>query len=61
MGPQNFEKKRVELIKAFRAKMAGQAKKPDPIKLSWSNWGFGMETLERTAARLRKNGIEWIE
>jgi sugar phosphate isomerase/epimerase len=29
--------------------------------LSWSNWGFGLESLEHSAARLRRHGIEWIE
>lgn len=61
MKPQSFEDKRIELVKAFKAKFGGQPTKPDRIKLSWSNWGFGMESLEKTAARLHKNGIEWIE
>ena len=61
MRPQNYEKKRLALIQAFKAKVAGKRKKPAALKLSWSNWGFGMESLERTAARLRRNGIEWIE
>jgi sugar phosphate isomerase/epimerase len=29
--------------------------------LSWSNWGFGIETLGDSAARLQKNGIQFIE
>ena len=59
--PQNFETKRSELIKTFRAACAGKPGKSDKIKLSWSNWGFGIEPLEKTAERLNKNGIEWIE
>jgi len=33
----------------------------DRLKLSWSNWGFGMEPLEETARRLSKNNIRYIE
>lgn len=31
------------------------------LKLSWSNWGFGMEKLKASAARLEKAGIRYIE
>ena len=31
------------------------------MNLSWSNWGFGMENLEDSAARLEKAGIRFIE
>jgi len=31
------------------------------LKFSWSNWGFGVENLEETAARLNKFGIKYIE
>jgi sugar phosphate isomerase/epimerase len=31
------------------------------LALSWSNWGFGMETLAASAARLSKHGIAFIE
>jgi sugar phosphate isomerase/epimerase len=31
------------------------------LNLSWSNWGFGMEPLADSAARLQRAGIEWIE
>lgn len=31
------------------------------LNLSWSNWGFGMETLEESAARLERAGIRYIE
>jgi sugar phosphate isomerase/epimerase len=29
--------------------------------LSWSNWGFGLESLDASAARLERAGIRWIE
>jgi sugar phosphate isomerase/epimerase len=31
------------------------------LDLSWSNWGFGMEELADSAARLHRSGIDWIE
>ncbi|NQT93533.1 MAG: sugar phosphate isomerase/epimerase, partial [Lentisphaerae bacterium] len=35
--------------------------KQQELKLSWSNWGFGLESLKDSAARLEANGIQWIE
>ncbi len=62
MKPQNYEKKRNTLVEKFKAKMSvSPPVKDERIKLSWSNWGFGMESLEETAKRLHKNGIQWIE
>ncbi|MFK4998881.1 TIM barrel protein [Bacillus sp. N9] len=29
--------------------------------MSWSNWGFGLETLEASVKRLKDNGINYIE
>ena len=62
MEPQNFEKKREEVKKRFAAGLRkdGSLAK-ESLKLSWSNWGFGIEPLEATAKRLQANGIEWIE
>jgi sugar phosphate isomerase/epimerase len=31
------------------------------LKLSWSNWGFGMESLEDSVKRLSKFGVNFIE
>ena len=31
------------------------------LNLSWSNWGFGLETLAESGARLQKAGIGYIE
>lgn len=31
------------------------------LALSWSNWGFGIEPLSASAARLEKAGVTWIE
>lgn len=62
MKPQNFELKTREIADAF----AG-LKKEHPerlerrLNLSWSNWGFGLESLEDSAKRLQKAGIRFIE
>lgn len=62
MELQNFEKKNAKIREAF-----SQLKKTQPerfqqrLNLSWSNWGFGMESLEESAARLERAGIRWIE
>jgi len=62
MKPQNWEKKRATLVKAFTEKLAAEPKLKDArIRLSWSNWGFGMEALDASATRLAANDIEWIE
>ncbi|MCC2315926.1 sugar phosphate isomerase/epimerase family protein [Cellulomonas xiejunii] len=31
------------------------------LALSWSNWGFGIESLETSAARLARAGLSYIE
>ena len=52
MKLQNFEKKRNELVSAFKKKLAeSPSLKGKQIKFSWSNWGFGIETLSNTAKR----------
>ena len=44
-----------------------EAKRKDPgrferrLNMSWSNWGFGLEELERSAERLAGNGLSFIE
>lgn len=62
MSKQNFEIKNDRIRQAFE-----ELKKNHPEKLqrrlnlSWSNWGFGIEKLEDSAARLEKAGIKFIE
>lgn len=62
MKKQNFELKNEKIKKAFL-----EMKKNSPEKLkkrlnfSWSNWGFGMESLEESAERLHRAGIGYVE
>jgi len=62
MTPQNYEKKNEAIRKQF-----AELKKKQPrrlkarLNLSWSNWGFGLEPLAASAARLAKHGVGFIE
>lgn len=62
MKKQNYEIKTEKIRQAF---LELKKKQPEKLKtrlsLSWSNWGFGIETLADSAARLEKNGIKFIE
>ena len=62
MKKQSFEQKNDKIRKAF---LELKRSKPQALKrrlnLSWSNWGFGMESLDESAARLKKAGIKYIE
>lgn len=62
MRPQNYELKDIGIKNKFI-----ELKKKNPelfkkrLNFSWSNWGFGVESLEDTAKRLNKYGIKYIE
>jgi sugar phosphate isomerase/epimerase len=62
MKKQNFELKNDKIRSAFQ-----ELKKKHPeqfqrrLTLSWSNWGFGMESLSESSDRLHKAGIQFIE
>lgn len=64
MKPQNFQVRDAAIVEAFvewrRGALAtgGVGRR---LNLSWSNWGFGTEPLEVSAARLEKNNIHYIE
>lgn len=61
MKPQRFQLDDRKVIEAFlRVREDGEAVHRK-LNLSWSNWGFGIEPLEKSAARLEKNGIRFIE
>ncbi len=62
MKKQNFELKNEKIKKAFeelKKSHPGRLKKR--LNLSWSNWGFGIEALKDSAARLEKAEINYIE
>ena len=62
MKRQIFEEKRERLLARFRALLQEHPEwRKVELKLSWSNWGFGLEPLEQSARRLHANGIRWIE
>ena len=61
MKLQNFQKKDREVIQKF---LEWRKSNPNPglhLNLSWSNWGFGIEPLEVSVARLAKYNIHYIE
>ena len=62
MQKQNYELKNEKIKTAFLdLKKNHPEKLTTPLNLSWSNWGFGIETLAETAARLNKAGLKFIE
>ena len=62
MRPQNFERENKKILDAFMDLMKNKPEKTKKrIKLSWSNWGFGMEPLEDSLKRLNDSGISFIE
>ena len=62
MKKQNYEMKNEKIRSAFQALKKNNPKKlKKRLNLSWSNWGFGIEPLADSAARLEKNGFEFIE
>lgn len=62
MTKQNYELKNEKIHQAFEElKKTNPDKLKKRLNLSWSNWGFGIESLEESAARLEKAGIRYIE
>lgn len=59
---QNYEIKSEKIKAAFiELKKNSPEKVISRLNLSWSNWGFGIESLAESAARLQKAGIKYIE
>jgi len=59
---QNFEVVNQEIDDQFRAyKESNPEKMGTKLKLSWSNWGFGVEALKTSLNRLARNNVEYIE
>jgi D-psicose/D-tagatose/L-ribulose 3-epimerase len=62
MKLQNFELKNQKINAAFLDIKDHQPERlKQRLNFSWSNWGFGIESLEETAVRLESAGIHWIE
>lgn len=62
MTLQNFVQKNERIRADFLAlKKARPEKLKLRLNLSWSNWGFDLEPLADSAARLQRAGITWIE
>jgi sugar phosphate isomerase/epimerase len=62
MRKQNYELKNEKIKAAFlNLKKNHPEKLKERLNLSWSNWGFGLESLTDSAARLQKAGLQYIE
>lgn len=61
MKLQNFEKKNLEIRKKFLKLISEKKNVENKLKLSWSNWGFGLESLKTSLQRLHNNNIRYIE
>ncbi|AZA13226.1 sugar phosphate isomerase/epimerase family protein [Corynebacterium choanae] len=59
---QPFEQQRVTIRENFqRFKEQHPEALCAPLNLSWSNWGFGLESLAQSAKRLADAGLQFIE
>ena len=62
MKKQNYELKSEKIASQFQELKKKQPKRLERrLDLSWSNWGFGVESLADSAARLERAGIKFIE
>ncbi|MHB9026565.1 MAG: sugar phosphate isomerase/epimerase family protein [Armatimonadota bacterium] len=62
MTLQNFEQKNERIRQQFQElKQAHPERLTNRLNLSWSNWGFGMESLQATAKRLAGAKVRFIE
>lgn len=62
MSEQNVDRWRREVTEQFlQAKAQNPEKFTRRLDLSWSNWGFGIEDLETSCARLAVAGLKFIE
>ncbi len=59
---QHFEEKNARIRDAFTELLKQKPEiRKTRLNFSWSNWGFGLEPLETSLARLEKNDIHYIE
>ena len=62
MQRQHFEEKNAKIHDQFRhLKKSHPERLKTRLNLSWSNWGFGRESLHDSAARLQKSKVPFIE
>ncbi|MBS4205394.1 sugar phosphate isomerase/epimerase family protein [Lederbergia citrea] len=62
MQEQNYKIKDFKIREAFYKLKREQPERFErKLNLSWSNWGFGLESLETSVKRLKNNGINFIE
>jgi len=61
MTQQNFQKYDSIVIDKFSESRKKNAESNQKIHLSWSNWGFGMESFEKSVKRLSRFGVKYIE
>lgn len=62
MNEQNVDKWRRELTDRFiEEKRANPERFERKIDISWSNWGFGIEPLEKSCERLARENLSFIE
>lgn len=62
MRQQRFEESNSRIRERFaEMKKNSPEKLKSRLNLSWSNWGFGRESLAESAARLEKNHVPFIE
>ena len=62
MKPQNVELHNAKIRKLFlQMKNEHPERLRQRLNVSWSNWGFGIESLTESAARLQRASIKFIE
>lgn len=62
MRHQHFEESNIRIQALFsERKKASPERFKSRLKLSWSNWGFGRESLAESVARLEKFDVPFIE
>ncbi len=62
MEHQNYEIENKKIKERFiELKKKDPKKLKNKLKISWSNWGFGMEQFEISIKRLKKNNINYVE
>lgn len=61
MKPQHFRELDQVVVRRFLNARQHFGESEPRLKFGWSNWGFGTEPIENSAARLERHGMRWIE